>query len=318
MNTSSNSDALTSNNTITSEYDIKTLFERDGFVGPFKLYEPEQARDILSEIRIYNQIRDKVLYDNEVNYDRHFDIPPLREHIGNPKIVEILRQILSDHILCWRTEFFPKFPSTAGTAWHQVANYAYATGNPMLVSKKGASDLFLDITVWTSFTEATRENGCMKFLPGSHKKLYYDELKSVSCGRDTHYTSVQSNTTFFGYEFEDFKIDPDWTPDESAAFPMEMNAGECVIFSARCVHGSYPNTTRRKTRFACSARYTRTDVCVYPGWSHFVAHGGTFDLSNYGCVLVSGRNIYGHNRLRTTDNHGELFPYVVLNGVDNP
>jgi non-heme Fe2+,alpha-ketoglutarate-dependent halogenase len=290
--------------------DIKTAFDRDGFVGPIKLYEPETARALLHEIRTYNQVRDDILFDNDVNYDRHFDIPPLREHIGNPGIIEALRPLIGNDILCWRTEFFPKFPGDPGTQWHQVANYAYATGSPMLVSTRGPDDNLLDLTVWTAFTDTDEANGCMKFLPGSHKRLYYDERKQAAAGREGEYRSIEARSSFFGYEFEDFKIDPDWIPDEQAARSMEMRAGECVIFSARCVHASHPNTTERTLRFACTARYTPAHVRVYPGWTHFHAHGGDFDLSDYGCVLVSGRDTYGHNRIRQTDNHGMPFPYV--------
>jgi len=290
--------------------DLKALFDRDGFVGPIKLYEPDHARCILHEIRTYNQIRDNMLFDNDVNYDRHFDIPPLREHIGHPVIIDALRQIVGNNLLCWRTEFFPKFPKDTGTEWHQVADYSYATGSPMLVSSRGPEDNLLDLTVWTAFTDTNEQNGCMKFLPGSHKQLYYDERKRPGVGRNATYGSVTSKTGFFGYEFEDFKIDPNWIPDETVARAMPMAAGECVIFSARCVHGSYPNTTERQVRFACTARYTPTHVKVYPGWRYFQAHGGQFDLTNYGCVLVSGCDEYGHNRLREYDNLGDRFPYV--------
>ena len=289
---------------------IAESFERNGFFGPIKVYEPEEARELLRQIRIDNLDRSRAVFDNDVNYDRHFDIPALTRHVGHPRIVEVVRRLLGPDLLCWRSEFFPKFPGGAGTEWHQVVDYAYATGRPMLESSLGEHAGPLDLTVWTAFTDATRANGCMKFLPGSHKHRYYDERKSVAKGRAGEYRSAEAKTAFFGYEFEDFKIDPNWSPDESAAAAMEMRAGECVIFSASCVHASYPNTTERQTRFAITSRYAPAHVRVYPGWTGFHAHGGTFDLAKYGCVLVSGRDAYGHNRLRTTNAHGEPFPYV--------
>ncbi len=39
----------------------------------------------------------------------------------------------------------------------------------------------------------------------------------------------------------------------------------------------------------------------------FIEHGGHFDLSNYGCVLVSGVDKYNHNRFRIENNLGEKF-----------
>ncbi|HKY39948.1 MAG TPA: chlorinating enzyme [Polyangiaceae bacterium] len=289
---------------------IRTFWE-DGFIGPIPVYSPEEARELLQRIRIANVDRERILFDNDVNYDRHFDISELTRHIGRPQIVEVVRQLLGKDLLCWRSEFFPKFPGTAGTEWHQVTNYQYATGSPMLKATRPAAHGLLDLTVWTAFTDCNRENGCMKFLPGSHKHAYYDESRSVSAGRNGGYRSVTAGTSFFGYNFEDFKVDPSWIPDESAAVSMEMKAGECVIFSARCVHASHPNTTRRTTRFAITSRYVATHVRVYPDWSRFEAHGGAFELADWGTVLVSGKDDFGHNRLRTHNNRGEAFPHLV-------
>ncbi|NOJ96776.1 chlorinating enzyme [Corallococcus coralloides] len=300
----------TSDTLLTPEEIIR--FKRDGVIGPFKLYEPEVAREMLHAIRMRNADRTNMLHKNDVNYDRHFDIPELSQHIGHPGIVRRVRGILGMNLLGWRTEFFPKFPGAVGTEWHQVANYRYATGVPMLEPLEGRTDDHLDITVWTVFTEATRENGCMKFLPGSHNKVYYDESKAVTQGRTDAYRSIEAKSDFFGYDFQEFKVDPKWMPDESQALAMEMQAGECVIFTAKCVHASYPNSTQRKTRFAITSRYTSTDVRVYPYERKFRAHGGDFDLdaANYGCVLVSGEDRYGHNRIRRENNLGQAFPHL--------
>lgn len=287
------------------------FFEENGYMGPFTLYSPDEARTRLKRMRRANQDRSHVLFDNDVNYDRHFDIPELAEHIGHPTIIEKVAKILGPDLLAWRTEFFPKFPGSPGTEWHQVRNYQYATGEAML-ERSVPDDRPLDITVWTTFTDATKETGCMKFLPGSHHKLYYDESKPISKGREGTYKSVdamEDTGSFFGYDFSEFKVDPEWLPPEENAAAVEMQAGQCVIFTAQCVHASYPNTTERSTRFAIAARYVPTDVRVYPGWASFSAHGGDFDLSRYGCVPVSGEDRYGHNRIRTRDNHGRPFPY---------
>src|SRR5437868_2682027 len=98
------------------------FFNKNGFVGPFKLYEPSEAKEILRQIRIKNQDKSHAIFDNPVNYDRHFDIPELAKHICHPGIVNRLKSILGEDILCWRTEFFPKFPGSQETEWHQVAN----------------------------------------------------------------------------------------------------------------------------------------------------------------------------------------------------
>jgi non-heme Fe2+,alpha-ketoglutarate-dependent halogenase len=282
-------------------------FERDGFVGPVKLYEPDEAAAMIREVRIKNQDRSRALYQNSVNYDRHFDIPELTSHVSHPVIVKYLQAILGPDVLCWRTEFFPKFPGTAGTEWHQVRDYSYANGRPQLLPTRPDWGAFIDITVWTTFTPATLETGCLRFVRGSHRKWFFDERKSTGFGREGAYDVNRPKTAFFGYQFSDFKIDPSWEVPQEDVVPVEMAPGEAVIFTATCVHGSEPNTTERETRFAIAGRYVPTHVRVYPDQAGFTAHGAEFDLGNYGSVLVSGSEGYGHNRMRSHSVLGDGF-----------
>jgi len=298
---------LTSNfdHSLTSEE--KQFFEENGFIGPFKVYEPDQAKGILKAIRLKNLDRSKAIFNNDVNYDRHFDISEISQHVCRPEIVQKLQSLIGLNILCWRTEFFPKFPGSTGTDWHQVETYEYSTGTAHLVPTVKYENIPIDLTVWTTFTESTKENGCLKFMPGTHRKRYFDESIAPKSGRNNTYDLMKSDTSFFGYNFSDFKIDPQWYPDESQAVALEMNPGECVIFTANCMHGSFPNTTKRSTRYAIAARYVPTHVKVYPNKTNFTEHGGFFDLKDYGCVLVSGEDNYQHNQLRDSNNLGEVF-----------
>ena len=47
-------------------------------------------------------------------------------------IVEKLQSLFGQDILCWRTDFFPKFPGSKGTEWHQVETYKYTTGTSQI------------------------------------------------------------------------------------------------------------------------------------------------------------------------------------------
>jgi non-heme Fe2+,alpha-ketoglutarate-dependent halogenase len=282
-------------------------FVRDGFIGPITVYDPDVATEMIREIRIQNQNQTNALYHNSVNYDRHFDIPHLTRHFSDPTITKYLRAILGPDVLLWRTEFFPKFPGSVGTEWHQVRDYSYANGNPQLLPTVSDWNAFIDITVWTTFTPATRRTGCMRFVRGSHRQWYFDERKETNQGRRGQYDVNASETQFFGYDFSDFVIEPGWVPAPEDVVELEMRPGEAVIFTANCVHGSLPNVTERETRFAIAGRYVPTQVRVYPDQNGFTAHGANFDLSPYGSVLVSGRDDFGHNRLRTENNLGEPF-----------
>jgi len=284
-------------------------FERDGFIGPIKLYEPEQAAEIWKSMRINNQNRSHILYDNNMNYDRHFDIPELSSHIMHPTLIKYLKAILGPDLLCWRSEWFSKLPGARGTEWHQVRNYSYTDGNPLIVPTETEWNAFIDLTVWTAFTPATKETACLRFLPGSHKKYYYDESKSATTGRHGHYKHGESGTGFFGYDFSEFKVDPAWDPESANPVDMELKPGECVIFTASCAHASHPNSSKLQNRVAISGRYVPTHVRVYPDLVSYKAHGETFDLENYAAVLVSGEDKYKHNKLRNLNNRKQPFTY---------
>lgn len=288
--------------------EIREQFNRDGVIGPFKVYEPEDAKKMLGSIRAASISSDNAMHKNSVGWDRHFDIKELTNHITHEKIIEKVSAILGNDLLCWRTEFFPKFPGAAGTDWHQVASFQYVTGAPILEPTEGNEQDNVDITVWTAFTDATIENGCMTFIPGSHKKKYYDESLSISKGRDEEYIPIEQQN-FYGYDFEEFKTDPNWRPEDEKILSLEMKAGEFVIFTSKCVHGSHPNITERSTRFAFSSRYVPTHVKVYPNHDNFIGHGGQFKLkeSNYGTILVSGEDTFKHNSIRDTNNQNVPF-----------
>lgn len=289
------------------------FFQEHGFIGPFKLYEPDEARRILKQMRAKNADRSQAVFNNDVNYDRHFDIPELAHHIGQPDIVRRVSNILGQDINCWRSEFFVKFPGSQGTEWHQVEEYKYTTGKAQLVPTVERENTPFQLTVWTTFTESNKENGCLKFLPGSHKRWYYDESKVPETGGG-EYDPMKSDTGFFGYNYADYKVDSRWIPDESAAVPMIMEPGEFVVFTAKCVHGSFPNTSKRSTRYAIATRYAQTDVKIYPGLEQFTEHGGVFDLQRWGCVLVAGEDRFHLNRMRAEDNWGQPFPAPLRRG----
>jgi len=294
---------------MTHDNDVKKQFAENGFAGPFKAYEPEEAKSLLKQIRKGFQNRSNMLWDNDLNYERHFDVPELTQHIGNKAIIDKLTSILGPDIFCWRNETFPKFPGSPGTQWHQVEDFRYTSGTPALVPIENHPSIPMDVTVWTAFTEATIENGCMKFLPGSHKIRYYDESKTPTVGRNDDYDALMDDTPFYGYDFDDFKVDPNWSPNEDEAVSMEMQPGEFVIFTSRCCHASHPNITKRSTRMGITARYVPTFVQVYPGQSTFFEHGSVCDLDKYGVVLVSGNDEYKLNKIRETNNLGQAFPY---------
>jgi len=285
-------------------------FNKNGFIGPIDIYEPEEMDQIWRSVRRDVLDRSAAAYaldaeagaTNIANYDRHLDIDLLADHICNARIVDRVTSILGPDVICWRTEFFPKYPGDEGTDWHQADTFANASGRPQILWPGETEDEFGKgtITVWTAFTDSTRENGCLQLLPGTHNKMNYDETKGMRFNPDRINGVAKDGLTrgFFGYDYRDLQIDPNWKPDEEEAFPLVMRKGQCVIFWSTLMHASLPNTSSGKNyRMGFATRYVPAAVRVYPDTDVVEEYGGRIPLDKYGVVQVAGKDTYGHNRM---------------------
>ncbi len=292
-------------NEIKKDFSLSTeelqQFRDNGFIGPFKLYEQEEMAEKLKKLRYSLLDRTNAAYkmddavstiNNISNYDRHLDIPFLNEHVKNPIIVDKLKGMFGENILCWRSEWFPKYPGDKGTIWHQVDTFEFSNGEPLLVWPEKA-DFGGTLTVWTALTDTTVETACMKFMPGTHNELYFDEKIGIK------YNPTIANDGFFGYDFRSLQKDPDWVPDESKAVSVEMKAGEFIIFWSTLMHSSNPHLGKTdQMRLAYVSRYVPDYVDVYPGNPEVLKEfGGEISLKKYKTVEVAGTNRNPNNRI---------------------
>lgn len=296
-------------------------FQRNGYIGPFDLYEPDEMEKNLRALRpkllntkasVYGGHETASGSTNLANYDRHLDIDFLAEHITRPEIVDRVASVLGPDVLCWRSEFFPKYPGDEGTDWHQADNFSNvaASKHPQIVWPEDA-EFGGTITVWTAFTEASVETGCLQFIPGSHRTMNYDESKVMDYSVDS-INSVEKNGVrrgFFGYDYRQLQKDPDWSPDESKAVSQAMRQGQFIIFWSTLMHASHPHAgLTSNMRLGFAGRYLPTSVRVYPHSDSLVEFGGAASLERFGNVLVSGRDEYHHNRFADSTVGGFRFP----------
>jgi non-haem Fe2+, alpha-ketoglutarate-dependent halogenase len=289
-------------------------FREQGFIGPFTLYSPSETHQRYKAIRAALFDRERAAYDLPVqspiaNYDRHLDVNLLSEHICHPGIVQRLIPILGPDLICWRSELFPKYPGDEGTDWHQADTFAHASGKPQIIWP-GDQRFGGAVTVWTALTEAKEANGCLRFVPGTHEEMFYDESKKMQFDPDK-INAVEKDGIkrgFFGYDYRSLQKDPNWKPDESKAVSIELEAGQCVIFWSTLMHSSFPNSTKDKTRLGYACRYVPAFVRVYPDTDTVDEYGSKISLENYGVVVVSGEDHFDHNRKVDRNRRGVTFP----------
>ncbi|WP_434609333.1 chlorinating enzyme [Pseudomonas sp. Z6-20] len=295
------------------------FFFKNGYVKPFKVYEPEEMEKQWRTVRLQTLDRSNAVYsdntisnagnNNLANYDRHLDIPFLGQHVCNPRIVHKVRSLMGKDLLCWRTEFFSKYPGDAGTDWHQANTFAGVAGRPHIVwpddsGRRGT------LTAWTAFTDTMKDTACMAIVPGTHNMMHYDEEKRLIFNPEKNNDLVKDGVRrgLWGYDYRDLQVDPDWKPDESKAVYFEMKAGECVIFWSTVLHSSLPHLgLTDKMRLGYSARYVPPEVLIHPDTDMLHEFGGEVSLENYGAVVVSGENRYSHNRIRDKNMLGDPF-----------
>jgi len=293
-------------------------FGKQGFFGPFKVLDEDQMVNAWRAERLMLMDRSNAIYTEEwavsgntniSNYDRHLDNDFLADLVMNRRITDKVASVIGPDVLCWRTEFFPKYPGDEGTDWHQADTFANASGKPQIVWPQDAG-FGGTITVWTAFTEATTDNGCLQFIPGSYTTMNYDETKVMEYTPDkiNRETKGGIRRGFFGYDYRQLQIDPDFEPDERKAVPMVMRPGEAVMFWSTLMHASYPHSgSTDNMRLGFALRFVPTSVHVYPDTDVVEEYGGKVSLERYGAVLVAGENRYDHNRIATQTTTGHPF-----------
>ena len=131
-----------------------------------------------------------------------------------PEILDMVEQVLGGDFALWNSSFFAK-PAHNGraTPWHQDGEYWPI--RPVATC-----------TAWIAIDDANTTNGCLKLIPGSHKK---DELLEHETNPDPNLTL---NQEVLSSEF-----------DESRSVDLVLEAGQMSLHDVRMVHGSEANTS---------------------------------------------------------------------------
>ena len=140
--------------------------------------------------------------------------------LWNPRFTVAASQLLGGvAVRFWHDQLFCKPARHGGVvAWHQ--DYSYWTRTTPLAH----------LTCWAGLDDSTRENGCVQYVPGSHR---WPDLPVT--GLAGNMDAIQSVLT----------------SEQRATFKpvaIELNAGEASFHHPRLIHGSYANSTDRPRR----------------------------------------------------------------------
>lgn len=263
-------------------------------MGPFQLCSPDEMAEI--RYKIEREVLDtpSAIYGFETGRDRHLDCRVLYDLIAHSAIKERLVQILGPDLLVWRSNFFFKPPGAPETVWHKENVFKEFVDRPIL--EPPDPEAFFQVTPWIAIDEATLENGCVQLVAGTHKllgKIGNGEQAKEEADREKQ-SFGHDKPGFFGYNLKpNFEVDP------SKVVSMECKAGEFFIFDQRTIHGSPPNKSNKR-RLGINFRVIQTNVKVF---EHYLAqgkiehYGMTFDLTKWGCILLSGEERFHFNKM---------------------
>ncbi|HEV3144986.1 MAG TPA: phytanoyl-CoA dioxygenase family protein, partial [Gemmataceae bacterium] len=145
--------------------------------------------------------------------------PGFHDILWHPAFTVPASQLLAGAVRFWHDQLFCKPAHHGGVvAWHQ--DYSYWTRTRPMAH----------LTCWIGLDDATADNGCMHYVPGSHK---WDLLPVTGLAGDMN--AIQTVLT----------------PEQKAKFkpvPIELKKGEAAFHHPLMVHGSYANSTDRERR----------------------------------------------------------------------
>lgn len=251
-------------------------FYTQGYIGPFDAFSREQMQNFRHDLLAVENTKSQT-YNFVTPRDRHFEMPRLWHYMKSPAITERVAQILGPDLLSWRSQIFYKPPKSPTIQWHQASTFMVEDYQDPAIFPADRSEIF-QLTVWVAVDDTTHENGCLRFAPGTH-----DRIRPIKFGGDE------------GFYQADFSLDFD--PEQHETVEVPVKAGQFIIFTERCIHGSGPNTTDRH-RLAFNLRVIPTNVAVYPNKKYYrsVYNGGKYHLDKWGVAVLRGEDRYKLSR----------------------
>jgi non-haem Fe2+, alpha-ketoglutarate-dependent halogenase len=225
-------------------------FNRDGYLAGIRIFDQKEIADIR---QYFDELLARTLAAGGDSYSistAHLRYRRVYDILTDPRIVARIRDLIGDNVVAWGSHFFCKMPGDGKrVSWHQDSSYWPLTPS-------------MAVTAWLAIDDATVENACMRYIPGSHHL---------------------GHLTYTLSENDEGNVLNQTVPDAEALGPpvdVELKAGEISIHSDLLLHGSEANQSNKR-RCGLTLRYCPTIVRAGLGWN---AKG----------VIVSGEDESGH------------------------
>jgi ectoine hydroxylase-related dioxygenase (phytanoyl-CoA dioxygenase family) len=221
----------------------RAQFDRDGFILMRGLISREQIGQISNEIdALHERMSTNAPAEVNVSWEQQKEgrprrirqlmhsekvSPGLNGVLRSNEVLDVIEALIGSNISLFHSKLLMKAAQDGTvTPWHQ--DYAYW--------KRGANRP-VQLNCMLAIDPATLENGCIQFVPGTHK-----------AGLQSH--EIKKGLSFGVYLPGYFDPRPD-------AVAVEMQPGDCIFFGPLVIHGSDGNRSSVDRR-ANTAAYTVT------------------------------------------------------------
>ena len=185
------------------------FFWKNGFSHAGRVLSREEAGEIRTLVERFEREHPEAVGKLDLKATLLF--PDLDGLSAHPALMTQLTELMGPNIMVHSAAFRNKAPDgRTFVGWHQDTTYEQVSP-PKIIG-------------WLAVTDTTIENGCLRFIPGSHEwgQLRHEEA-----------VNPDSMLSHGHYVAEPF--------DEDLAVDVELDAGEAVFFHHAIVHGSAPN-----------------------------------------------------------------------------
>jgi hypothetical protein len=230
-------------------------YARDGFLSPNRALTADDAAACRAKLEAFERAIGGPLTADATARHRsrtHVLLTWVHGLASHPAILDAVESLIGPNILVFTSTWFIKEPESAAiAAWHQDATYFGLRPH-------------LRVTAWLALTDATAENGCMEFLPGSHQR-----------GQLPHTAGVVAESVNRARQAVDGAV------DDAPAVHAPLAAGEFSLHHTLTLHRSQPNRSRGR-RIGLGISYIPTHV------SH------VSETVKAPAMLVRGVDAFGH------------------------
>lgn len=230
---------------------LNEVYDRDGFAFPIRVMGEDAAKGHRVTLESAEAMAQSLpeggsLFREYANIGLGF----VGEIIQDRAITDRVAALLGEDLMVMGCSFFIKEPrSTAYVSWHQDLHYWGLEGDE-------------EVTAWLALSPATRESGCMRFVPGSHREIVAHQD-----------TFADDNLLTRGQEIA-------VEVDEADAVAVELAPGEMSLHHGRLFHASDPNRSDDR-RIGLAIRYVPASMKQIDG-------------AAMAATLVRGVDRYGH------------------------